>query len=84
MTIAWKTERDKALTLNSNLGERTGVRGWLQCDDDFMSANCDAIVIFPNHGQFGAIRKFDFGRVVCKTYTFIKSNFLSYKNWKQN
>ena len=25
--------------------------------DDVMSANCDAIVIFPVHGQFGAIRK---------------------------
>ena len=28
-------------------------------DDDFMSANCDVIVIFPIYGQFGAIRKPD-------------------------
>ena len=35
-------------------------------------------------GQFGAIRKPDFGRIVCKTYDLINSNLLSYKNWKQN
>ena len=28
-------------------------------NDDFISANCDAIVIFPIYGQFGAIRKPD-------------------------
>ena len=49
-----------------------------------MSANCDIIVIFPIYGQFGAIRKPDFGRMVSKTYIFINSNLLSYKNWKQN
>ena len=49
-----------------------------------MSANCDIIVIFPISGQFGAIRKPDSGRMVCKTYIFINSNLLSYKNWKQN
>ena len=53
-------------------------------DDDVMSANCDVIVIFPIYGQFGEIRKPDSERIVCKTYFFIKSNFLSYKNWKQN
>ena len=45
--------------------------------------NCDVIVIFSIYGQFGAIRKTNSGRVVCKTYIFINSNLLSYKNWKQ-
>ena len=49
-------------------------------DDDVMSENCDVIVIFPIYGQFGAIRKPDSGRIVCKTYIFINSNLLSYKN----
>ena len=47
--------------------------------DDSMSANYDVVVIFPIYGQFGAIRKPDSGRIVCKTYIFINSNFLSYK-----
>ena len=49
-------------------------------DDDVMSPNCYLIVIFSIYGQFGAIRKPDFGRIVCKTYIFINSNLLSYKN----
>ena len=49
-----------------------------------MSANGIVIVIFPIYDQSGAIRKPDSGRTVCKTYIFIKSNLLSYKNWKQN
>ena len=49
-------------------------------DDDPMSGNCDNIVIFPIYGQFGAIRKSDSGRIVCKTYVFVSSNLLSYKN----
>ena len=53
-------------------------------DDNVMSKNCDVIVIFPIYGQFGAIRKPDSGRIVCKTYVFINSNLLPYKNWKQN
>ena len=48
-----------------------------------MSNNCDAIAIFPIYNQFGAIRKPDSGRIVCKIYIFINSNLLSYKNWKQ-
>ena len=47
---------------------------------DVMSANCDVIVIFPIYGQFGAIRKPDSGRMVCKTNIFINSNLLSYKH----
>ena len=53
-------------------------------EDDVMSVNCDVIVIFRIYRQFGAIWKPDPGRIVCKTYIFINSNFLSYKNWKQN
>ena len=53
-------------------------------DDDVMSGNCDVIVIFLIYGQFGAIRKPDSGAIVCKTYIFINSNLLSYKNRKQN
>ena len=53
-------------------------------DDEVMSENRDAIVIFAIYGQFGAIRKPDSAGIVCKTYIFINSNFLFYKNWKQN
>ena len=49
-------------------------------DDDIMSANCDAIVIFPIYGKFGAIRKPDSGRTACKIYIFISGSLLSYKN----
>ena len=49
-------------------------------DDEVISENCGVIAIFPIYGQFGAIRKPDSGRIVCKTYTFITSNLLSYKN----
>ena len=49
-------------------------------DDDVMPANFDVIVIFPIYSQFGAIRKPDFGCIVCKTYILIKSDLLSYKN----
>ena len=45
-----------------------------------MSENCNVIAIFPVYGQFGAIRKLDSGCIVCKTYIFINSNLLSYKN----
>ena len=48
-------------------------------DDVVMSANCDVIVIFPIYGQFRAIREPESGRIVCKTYIFIKSNLLSYR-----
>ena len=45
-----------------------------------MLENCDGIVIFPIYGQFGAIWKPDFRRIVCKPYILIKSNHLSCKN----
>ena len=53
-------------------------------DDDVMSANCDALVIFPIYGQFAAIGKSDSRRMVYKTYIFINSNILSYNISKQN
>ena len=49
-------------------------------DNDVIWANCDAIVSFPIHGQFGAMWMPDTGRIVCKTYIFINSYLLSYKN----
>ena len=49
-------------------------------DDNVVSENCDAIVIFKIYGQYGAIRKPDSGRKVCKTYIFNNSNLLSCKN----
>ena len=45
-------------------------------DDDLMSENCNAIAVFPMYYQFEAIPKPDSGRIVCKTYIFIKSNLL--------
>ena len=51
-----------------------------QFEDDVMLDNCDTIATFPIYGQFGAIQKPDSGRIVCKTYIFISSNLLSYKN----
>ena len=45
-----------------------------------MSDYCDAIVIFPIFGQFGAIRRADSKRTVCKAYIFVNGNFLSCKN----
>ena len=41
-------------------------------DNDVMSKNCDIIDIFLIYGQFEAIQKLDFGRIICKTYIFIK------------
>ena len=42
--------------------------------------NCDVIVAFPIYGQFEAIQKPDFGRMICKAYIFINSSLLTYKN----
>ena len=53
-------------------------------DGDVMPEYCDVIAIFSIYGHFGAIRKPDSRRIVCKTYIFINSNLLSYKNWKHN
>ena len=53
-------------------------------DDDVMSENFVVIVIFPIYSQSGAIRKPNFGRIVCETSVFINSSLLSHKSWKQN
>ena len=49
-------------------------------DDEVMSENCSFVAIFLIYGQYGAIQKLDLGRIVCKTYIFINSNLLSFKN----
>ena len=49
-----------------------------------MLENCDVIDTFPIYVQFRAIQIPDSECMVCKTYIFINSNFLSYKNWKLN
>ena len=43
-----------------------------------MSESYDVIVIFPIYHQFEAIRKPDFGRIVCKNYICINSKLLPY------
>ena len=48
--------------------------------DDAMLENYDIIVVFPIYGPFGAIQKPDARRIAFKTYIFINSNLLSYKN----
>ena len=48
-------------------------------DVSVISENYNVIAIFTTYSQFGAIRKANSGRIVCKTYIFINSNFLSYK-----
>ena len=53
-------------------------------DDNVMSANCDAVVIFLIYDQFGASQKPKSGRIFCKNYIFMNSNLLSYKILKQN
>ena len=53
-------------------------------DNDAMPTNCDVIFIFAIYDQFGPIRKPDSARIACRSYIFINSNLLSYKNWKQN
>ena len=64
--------------------DKTNVATLKKLGDDVMSANCDVIVFFPIYGQFAAIRIPDSGRMVYKTYIFIKNNLLSYRTCKQN
>ena len=49
-----------------------------------MLANCAAIVVFMIYNSFGAIKKLNSGCMIYKTYIFINSILLSYKNWKDN
>ena len=44
-----------------------------------MLEDFDTIASFSIYGQFGVIWKPDCEWIVCKTYTFINSNFLSYE-----
>ena len=53
-------------------------------DNDVMSENCDVIVIFPIYGQFGTIRTPESRLIIGKTYIFINSKLIFYKNWKKN
>ena len=48
--------------------------------NNVMSGNFDVIVIFLFYSQFGAIQKPDARRIVWKTYIFVNSNLLGYKN----
>ena len=66
----------------TNLDKRKKTRS-KKFDYDVISENYDVIIIFPIYGQSGAIPKPDSRRIVCKIYVFIKSNLLSYKNWKE-
>ena len=47
-------------------------------DNDVISKNCDVVIIFPIYDRFGAIRKPDSGRIVCKTYIFIFSLIVTF------
>ena len=49
-------------------------------DNDVISANSDINDIFPIYSQFGAIWKLDSACMVRKSYIFINSNLLTYKN----
>ena len=74
-----RTSDDIAMKLGlvTKLYKRNKVK---KIDADVMSTNCDVIVICPIYGQFEAIRKPNSARIVFKTYIFINSNLLSYKN----
>ena len=48
--------------------------------DDVMLQDCDVIGTFRIFGQFGAVRRPDFGQRVCKSSVFSNSNLLPYKN----
>ena len=49
-------------------------------DNNVMSERYDVIIIFLIYDQLGAMWKPDSGRRVCKTYIFINSKLLYYKN----
>ena len=52
-----------------------------QFDDGVILASCDFISISSINSQFGAIQMPDYVGIVSKTYIFINSNLLPYKNW---
>ena len=53
-------------------------------DGDVISKNYNAIAIFLVYSQFGVIWKPGSGSIASKTYNFINSTLLSYKNCKHN
>ena len=46
-------------------------------DNEFMSTNCDIIVLLRVYGQFASILKPDSGNMVCITYIFTNCNLFS-------
>ena len=72
MTLTWNLRPVTKLDNKS----KTPSKG---INDDVVSRNCDAIVVFLIYDEFGAIQKPDSGPAVCKTYIFINNNFLSTK-----
>ena len=67
MKLGPVTKLDKSKTTSKNWGWLHVNKLWHHC------------YFFPIYSQFGAIRKPNSGRIVCKSYIFINSNFLSYK-----
>ena len=47
-----------------------------------MPENCVVNAFFLIYDKFGEIQKPDFGRIVCKTFNFVNSDLLFYKNCK--
>ena len=76
MILTWNL--DQELNLRKKHGNIKKVWWWHYIEI------CDVIVIFRIYGQFEGNRKPESGRTVCKTYIFINSNLLFYKNWKQD
>ena len=67
---AGKTRIKGVLLLRSIFSQTTYVFA-----DDVKPANCEAIVIFPNYGQFGAIWKPGSRRMVAKLTFLLKGMF---------
>ena len=60
--------------------EKKNMATSIKVNNDVISTNCVAIVVFRIYGQFRAILNPDSGRIDCETYIFSNSNLLSYKN----
>ena len=78
MILTWNLGQWLKLTREKNKKKQKKIEG------DVMSENCDVFTVFLIYGQFGSIWKPGSWLGVCKTYIFINSNLLPYKNWKQN
>ena len=59
---------------------KTQQRQKKKIDNDIMSTNCDVITFFAIYGQFGAIRKPDSGRMICKTYNSYQNCYQKISN----